>query len=201
MPDQSLQNLISLRLSPRQAVASKMFYVDTQGMNNTQIGCSVRIKPEIQRGITVLKITPGGNDYYFPYVQGVGEVSVGATNNIPEGTIAVTGGMNGCALEATVKNNQFVFYHDQNGRCMNGVRNAGRTVCRITEASYWPQNIQMMQHQYPIIQFISVYRNSFWHVVCFGLFTDGRHSVNGGFEPLGGRYRGYFNDNIKLMQR
>lgn len=195
-------NLSQLRNNPRQTAKNNIFYVNTINMAVAQVGGSVRITPEIKNGITVLNISsnisPNGTDYYFPYIRGAGEVTVvPPPNNNLEGTIVVTGGMNGCALEATVRNNQFVFYHDQNGSAMARVRNAGRTVCSITANSYWPEGMQFQSHQYPIVQFVCIYRNSFWHVVCFGLLTNGGHNVNGGFEPKGGRYRGYFNDNIR----
>ncbi len=113
----------------------------------------------------------------------------------------LTGGMNGCALETTLKGNNFVFYHDANGNSMGSVRNAGTAVCRITDNAYWPDPQDLPGRPYPIVQFLCIYRSGFWHVVCFGLLTNGGHVVNGGFEPKGGRYRGYFNENIRLMQR
>lgn len=200
MSNQSFQNLMRLRTNPTQDALYKAFYVDVSGMAGAQIGGPVRISHEEQHGITVLKITPGGSDYYFPYVRGVGQVTVGPVGRIPEGTIVVTGGMNGCALEVTVRNNQFVFYHDQNGVSMRGVWNAGRTVCRITEAAYWPTHFVMAQTRYPIVQFICVYRYGFWHVLGYGIYTNGGNVPVAGFPPRDGIYRGYFNDNIRLMQ-
>lgn len=210
------ETVINLRLTPHHN--KNPFYVDTTAINKTLLGGSgrqVQITPtKIINEITVLKITlknTCNRDYYFPYIQGAGAVTVDLNAEDHTGSIVVTDGMNGCALEVTVENNRFSFYHDQNGTSMGSIRNAGTRICRITSESYWSdQEINAtiskyknkLDRPYPLIQFICVYQKGFWHVLSFGFICDGgsMQEPKYYFEPKGGIYRGYFNNNIRLIQ-
>ncbi|WP_147426585.1 hypothetical protein [Trinickia fusca] len=198
----AFMNLMRLRMFPSETAGRNVFFVKNASIPGVPTGGRVNIATTLINGINELTInrSESGRDFYFPYVHGVGNVTVGPVNGIAEGTIVVTGGMNGCALEVTVQNNQFVFHHDSNGRCMGRVRNAGATVCRIEANAYW-RGDGAERYKYPLVQFICVYRHNWWHVLSFGIYTDGGSTVKGGFDPIGGRYRGYFNENIRLMQR
>ncbi|KVT66464.1 hypothetical protein WK56_29795 [Burkholderia ubonensis] len=201
----AFQNLMNLRTFPRQVADKHIFYLKNFTAGGPQNGYRAKISATLVNGINEMTVaqSEGGADYFFPYIwEGTGNVAVGPVNGIAEGTIVVTGGMNGCALEVTTRNDQFVFYHDKNGYSMGKVRNAGTTVCRITSRAYWPNEFERIgqRGQMPLVQFICVYRHSCWHVLSFGLYIDNHRNVTGGFEPVGGRYRGHFNDNIKLMQ-
>jgi hypothetical protein len=55
-----------------------------------------------------------GRVYYFPRTpSGVGIVEVRIA--APDGTIVVTGGMNGCSVEVIQRGSTLVFYHDADG--------------------------------------------------------------------------------------
>ncbi len=201
----AFQNLMNLRIFPRQVADKHIFYLRNSAASSLQNGYRARISATLVNGINEMTVAPSesGADFFFPYIwEGTGNVAVGPVNGIAEGTIVVTGGMNGCALEVTTRNDQFFFYHDKNGRSLGKVRNAGTTVCRITSRAYWPDDFANIgrAEQIPLVQFICVYRYGCWHVLSFGLYVDNRLNVIGGFEPVGGRYRGHFNDNIRLMQ-
>ncbi len=64
--------LFKLRNTPVQAAEGDVFYVDARRVPPPVggAGTSVSILPEIRNGIVVLNITPGGTDYFFPYVHG-----------------------------------------------------------------------------------------------------------------------------------
>ncbi len=95
-------------------------------------------------GVTRLLVSCGGTatDYFFPWVnRGVGEVRVPAGS--ANGTIVVTGGMNGCGLVVTKNGPHLVFYHDADN-CYLGVLRAanGTTVCSVAPRDYMgPLNI------------------------------------------------------------
>jgi len=130
----------------------------------------------------------------------------------PEGTIAITTGMNGCALEVVDKDGSYVFYHDRNGNSMNSVNvpgGVGTTVCRVTAESYWDDvwaANQMQMGRAVQYQFLCVFKRSFWHVGCFRFGTDGSgvrvaHGGPGVGPGQDSAYVGYFNQTIRLIRR
>src|SRR5262249_31587939 len=51
----------------------------------------------------------GGKDYYYPWLRcGVGWVKV--PTNVPDGTIVMTGGVNGCTMVVSESNGYYYFY-------------------------------------------------------------------------------------------
>lgn len=152
----------------------------------------------------------GGHDYFFPYThytpQGV------TANHLRSGAIAITPGMNGCALEVVVKNDQYVFYHDRNGRSMKHVHikgGIGYMVCRIEAGAYWDEEWAtdtLKRGLTPIYQFLCVYKANFWHVGIyrFGItIKNNKVSLGGpGIGPeIRDAYVGYFNKTIRLIRR
>lgn len=78
----------------------------------------------------------GTRDWFFPYRPKVGycQVPIGQ----PEGTICLTGGMNGCTLEVYKQEESFIFYHDTNGCNLHksGSLLPGERVCHVPYKSY-----------------------------------------------------------------
>lgn len=201
----SLQNL---RQAPRQAMANAVYYLAVafpHGPTRCLLG-QVGLQP---RGFYELAMVPaplGGIDFYFPY----GPVPQGVTAPAApgNGAIAITTGMNGCALEVVVKNGNYVFYHDTNGKRMGLVHVAGgvgTTVCRVEAASYWDNawaNHVFQQGRIPQYQFLCVFHGNYWHVACFRFATTpglAPQVVHGGPRlVLNGSYIGYFNQTVRL---
>jgi hypothetical protein len=127
------------------------------------------------------------------------------------GAIAITTGMNGCALEVVFKNGNYVFYHDRNASSMGSVAvpgGVGTICCRIGPDSYWDAtwaNQVFSQQQVPQYQFVCVFVGNFWHVGCFRVASNNAgtvvHSGGPGLGPnIGSSYVGYFNQSIRLMR-
>lgn len=197
-PVAALQNNIYQLTTPYPQIPTPCL-VGQVGIANTNPFCTLRAMA-----------TPGGGvDYFFPYTHGAPQ-GVTVPANSPSGTIAITPGMNGCALEVVVKNNDFVFYHDRNSNTMNSVNVAGgvgTTVCRIAANFYWDNvwaNNVIANMRTPIYQFICVLKGGFWHVGCFrfAIAQDGTaHSGGPGVGPnLNQSYVGYFNNSIRLVR-
>lgn len=203
--------VLDLRNAPMRTLGCQAFYVDNR--NRIQLGFPVELTEDriwLREGFRIRVINrlvprPSqyyGRDYYFPYRQQAAECVV--VQHPPEGCIAVTGGMNGCALEVTLRHGVYTFYHDANGENMHRVGNAGTRVCRIEADAYWDDHaiealMVGMPPPAPIVQFVCVYKAGYWHVGCTGLLLRGDRIV-GTFVPKGGKYRGYFNDTFHLMQ-
>ncbi len=212
-------DLHNLRINPRETIESRNFFVNHKNIPGV-LGGNVLIQSQRKSsGVNILKIYPGGDDFYFPYNAhtsdgGYGYDGIGSVNiqePVRSGTIAITGGMNGCALDVYFKNAQYLFVHDNNGRYANNIINPGVRVCRIEAEAYWggfdPARRYNNAPVYSICQFICIYANNYWHVGCFGTVKGFNRSTRqssdivDAFEPLGGKYRGYFNANIHLIQR
>ena len=201
-------SLQQLRQAPQQAATATNYYLSVTapyGPTPCILG-QVGITPG---GLCTLQMVPaplGGIDYYFPYGPVPAGVIVPAAPG--NGTIAITTGMNGCALEVVVKNGDYVFYHDTNGNRMGQVRVAGGVgtlVCRIDDSNYWDNTWAshiVQQGLIPQYQFVCVFRGNYWHVCCF------RFATTRGLAPqimrdgpglgINGAYIGYFNQNVRL---
>jgi hypothetical protein len=96
-------------------------------------------------GLYRLTATQGSGDWYFPYFtdgDGVGDCKVPLVQ--VNGTIATTGGMNGCSLQVNKNGGDYDFYHDRNGNAMaaTGKDYPGTQVCRVNWKGYaGPLNI------------------------------------------------------------
>lgn len=133
--------LALLRKNPSDACRKYSFKVQLPQDPQTVGGrCTVRCEP-LGKEVYKLIVTSveNGGDWYFPYVNtggGVGEcaVPIGQT----PGTLALTGGMNGCALQVNRDAQNFYFYHDLNGTTLaqRSLAPPGERVCRVDSSRY-----------------------------------------------------------------
>ncbi len=115
------------------------FVVSYDVYTTTTLGgiCGLACEPA---GGNIYKLTArqGSGDYLFPYINsdqggvGVCVVPAGRAN----GTLVVTGGMNGCALEVNKSGSDFYFYHDNNSTSLKGKLTPGEVVCRVNYKDY-----------------------------------------------------------------
>ncbi len=78
-----------------------------------------------------------GRDYFFPWVrQGVGWVRV--PGNAPDGTIVMTGGLNGCSIVVSQDGGDFRFYHDGDSRHLTPQMIVGTELARVGNKDYDP---------------------------------------------------------------
>lgn len=77
-------------------------------------------------------------DYYFPWVPrgggGVGECIVPL--GCPDGTIVLTGGMNGCAFQVNRTRDGLRFYHDADSCSLQQDTLEGDQLCRVGYRDY-----------------------------------------------------------------
>ena len=132
--------LDSLRSDPETTCRSYSFNVDggTMVSNPMGGGCSVSSN-KVNDQVYELRVKSGGKDFFFPYMNagtgGVGECIVPVGQ--PDGTLALTGSMNGCAFQANRTNAGFVFYHDSDGKSLAKRGNVpGQQVCRVEYSTY-----------------------------------------------------------------
>jgi hypothetical protein len=136
--------LEELRANPESAMGRHDFFVDVRGYQTTpngvkcEIGGSITLNENLKKenGVTRLTIASGGTDFFFPWVnRGVGEVSVPI--NQPDGTIVVTGGMNGCSFQANRYGTNIIFYHDADSNRLGILKQPqGNQLCRIEPSLY-----------------------------------------------------------------
>ena len=95
---------------------------------------------EVQPGIYDLKAvatSSAGRDYFYPWLRrGVGWVKV--PKNVPDGTIVMTGGVNGCTIVVTEFMSNYYFYHDGDSKYLNPALTTGSEVARVTPKDYDP---------------------------------------------------------------
>ncbi|MEM9460887.1 MAG: hypothetical protein AAGF11_42380 [Myxococcota bacterium] len=181
-----------LRISPETTMGQYLFVVRDECFCGSYRGgaCGLRCT-KIGDGSYALTTTPTVNHgpinhYYFPYRSegegGVGECSVprGSAN----GTVVVTGGMNGCALQVNRGNdNQLRFYHDANGRSLRRRSDIGGAVlCRIPYGTYSPNDIGIQSageamakgrgKAFFVYYLISIKVNGRWKVYASGIIED-----------------------------
>jgi hypothetical protein len=86
----------------------------------------------------IYKLDPdfsGRGHWFFPYGAYKAPIPVTIPFGQPDGTIAFTAPMNGCALQVNKVTNGFVFYHDPLGQSMSGSE-PGDVVCRVEDKDY-----------------------------------------------------------------
>jgi hypothetical protein len=144
-----------LRADPGTAMAKYGFVVGNAVYTTTTIGGVCLLGCESAGGnIYKLTANQGQGDWLFPYINtaggGVGVCVVPAGQ--VDGTIVVTGGMNGCSLQVNKSGNDFYFYHDNNGNSMKGKLTPGEVVCRVDYKDYaGPLDIgKKLVDQYPM---------------------------------------------------
>lgn len=128
-----------LRADPDAAMAKYGFVVDSAVYTSGTIGGACLLGCESAGGnIYRLTAKQGQGDWLFPYINtsdgGVGVCVVPAGQ--VDGTLVVTGGMNGCSLQVNKSGDDFYFYHDNNGRSMKGKLTPGEVVCRVDYKDY-----------------------------------------------------------------
>lgn len=192
--------LESLRTNPQGTIGSSYIYVKT--CPNITAGCNIVIKETqcVHGSVWSVEEQSGARDFYFPYVwQCAGNVCVA---NPEEEAVVVTSPMNGCAVEVRYWHNQYIFYHDTNGKCMGKANPAGTLVCRIEAKAYWDERYgECAPDALPVVQFIFVFKDQRWHVGAFGMQIDRNNDVCKTFVPVGGKYRGTFSLTHCLVQR
>ncbi|MGE4480752.1 hypothetical protein [Acidocella sp.] len=132
-----------LRVNPQSTMERYRFVVEPEVYTIGKTGgpCTVTCT-QLNDNIYRLGVTAtSGGDWYYPYITfgdsvGICDVPVGQ----PDGTIVLTGGMNGCSTVVTRReNNMFRFHHDKNS-CSIAKLPAesmkGDIVCRIGFADY-----------------------------------------------------------------
>jgi len=183
-----MSKLELLRRNAEETIKENDFFVDTRGCalagNNgivprVQAGHSISFAESVQSGVTRLAIKPDGDDYYFPWVnRGVGHVTVPL--NTPNGTVVVTGGMNGCSLQVNKYNGQLIFYHDADSCYLGNLHNPqGEKLCRVEPRLYMliPRGEQLVneskgKYSY-LYQMLCVKNGGRWKIVYSGILLEG----------------------------
>ena len=113
-------------------VDSDIYQVQNQG-GECKISCS-----KAAGNIYILKASAGTGAYYYPWrpsgVGGLGWVEV--PKKAANGTLVITGGMNGCSLYVNDLGNQYIFTHDADGKHFNVANAPGKNVCKVTYKDY-----------------------------------------------------------------
>lgn len=140
-------SLISLRSDPATATTANVYRTGpaktwplAQGTLVAGGPCMVGGK-EAQAGVYDLSAHPQSpiavTDYFYPWLRtGVGWVAVPKT--APEGTIVMTGGLNGCTLVITENGGNLNFYHDGDSKYLKPGMAVGTEKARITPDMYDP---------------------------------------------------------------
>lgn len=121
-----------LRSAPEQ-VMSRYGFVCRGGALNLLTGNTCSISCKKANGGYILNVDPNGaGDYFFPY-RADRALHCDVPKGLPDGTLVVTFGMNGCALEVHGGLRHNRFYHDADGKVLQGEREAK---CRVTREMY-----------------------------------------------------------------
>lgn len=185
--------LNNLRNSPINAIKSHLFCLEQNPTNPGLITLAPRKKILQHKQITLFATNGGTRDYYFPFVSngkgGIGCVTV-PSGKINGGGIAITPGMNGCALEIRKDQNNLYFYHDSDGKHIkrDGNNNSliiGDRKYRLEfqdyESKFRYDEGRIAKGNFFIYQFICVLQRNMVEVVGFGLYLDGTQKVTGSF--------------------
>ena len=138
-PTSNHASLALLRSDPDAALAKYGFAIDNDVYKNTTLGGGCLLSASSAGGnVYRLTATQGSGDFFYPYIYttggGVGVCQVPKGQS--EGVLVVTGGMNGCSMQANKSGNDFHFYHDNNGNSMKGKMTPGEIVCRVDYKDY-----------------------------------------------------------------
>lgn len=134
-------SLSELRQTPKSA-CERNVYITGQGtaFPRYPVGgrCDIRAR-QLETGFFDVHAFPKdtGTDYFYPWVpNGVGTVRV--PKNVPDRTIVLTGGLNGCGITVTEDGNSYVFYHDANCRYLTPANTTGTVVAVAKPRDYDP---------------------------------------------------------------
>lgn len=195
MPNSSIADdgsikLFKLRLAPDAAINDCAFVVAGSAAYGSRTDggpCTISCEPLSNDTYQLTPSGGSGDDFYFPYVPesmngGVGlcRVPIGA----PDGTVVLTGAMNGCSLDIRQSGSDLVFRHVANGVPKpNLLPNDPHLKCRIDVRHYmlpqWEENIAasvgerstrgMTAGAMPMHYLISVKQGGRWLVLNSGL--------------------------------
>lgn len=131
-----------------------------------------------------------GTDYFYPWLQrGIGWVQV--PKSAPDGTIVMTGGVNGCTIVVTELLSNYFFYHDGDSSHLYPGLTTGREVARIAPQDYDPGDAANTAFQQALARAAASGQRpsgdlSYGHYVIavkskarFGLYATGLMSLNG----------------------
>lgn len=130
-------SLERLRRVPLDAMQRNAFHVEDEAYQGRATGgpCSLRCA-DLGNDVVGLTVEGGGRDYFFPWVPkgrgGVGDCLV--PTGAPEGTVVLTGGMNGCAFQVNREDGGLRFYHDADSNSLGPVPGTQR--CRVGYFDY-----------------------------------------------------------------
>lgn len=130
--------LALLRTNPEAAFWSYGFIVDIPLRSVVSPGrCNIKCT-KVNDNIYKLTLSNGGEDWYFPCVSGpgggVGQCIIPV--NQKDMVLALSTGMNGCALQVNKYMESFVFIHDYNSVSLMCTPYLGESVCRVQETDY-----------------------------------------------------------------
>ena len=78
-----------------------------------------------------------GTDYFYPWLQrGVGYVCV--PKGVPDGTLVITGGVNGCTLVVSELGTNYYFYHDGDSKHLKPGTVIGNQIAKVAPKDYDP---------------------------------------------------------------
>ena len=140
-------SLAVLRLLPIDACRANIYKAGPESGSFTNTGTLVeggkcQINEEfVKPGMYHLKAKASdtGTDYFFPWLRtGVGYVKV--PHAAPDGTVVLTGGVNGCSIVVSTLQNDYYFYHDGDSKCLIPGMVKGKEVARVGPDEYDPLN-------------------------------------------------------------
>lgn len=199
-------SFIDLRVDPVTALNSYNYFVRINPRFQVRPeGFSIEITEELQHKVYRWDVRPSSrtHDYFFPYSEsGLGILKL---SNPLNRTIVATGPLCGCGLHVTYNSysKEYTFYHDKNEKHIHGLLPG--CVCHIGCEDYWDDRKYDEEEAkgafVPIVQFIFVYKDGFWHVGASGIripMVNHSHDNLETFFPIGGKYRGRFNSKESL---
>lgn len=131
--------LALLRTNPESTLLQYVFLVDiAKGVILNSGNCSVKCVKVKDKIYKLILTNNSGSDWYFPFVTnglgGVGSCEVPIPQN--NGALAISTGMNGCALQVNKNDGKFIFFHDSDGTSLGKITVQGECVCRVEYRDY-----------------------------------------------------------------
>ncbi len=138
-------SLSTLRSDPKNACMRNVYRTGPASGSFTGAGdmveggrCTIT-SGEASTGFFDLKATAKttGTDFFYPWLRtGVGWVKV--PKNVADGTIVMTGGVNGCSLVVSEQTTDYYFYHDGDSKYLKDDMVVGNEIARVAPKDYDP---------------------------------------------------------------